>query len=44
MNMVLIFWVTSCLQEKILFQVGLFPDVIERKVTRHFEEGDHVSN
>jgi hypothetical protein len=24
------------------FQVGLFPDVLERKVMRHFEEGDHV--
>ncbi|XP_054823218.1 protein IN CHLOROPLAST ATPASE BIOGENESIS, chloroplastic-like isoform X2 [Prosopis cineraria] len=23
--------------------VGLFPDIIERKVMRHFEEGDHVS-
>lgn len=24
------------------FQVGIFPDIIERKVMRHFEEGDHV--
>lgn len=24
------------------FQVGLFPDVLERKVKWHFEEGDHV--
>ncbi|XP_042973768.1 protein IN CHLOROPLAST ATPASE BIOGENESIS, chloroplastic-like isoform X2 [Carya illinoinensis] len=24
-------------------KVGLFPDVLERKVKRHFEEGDHVS-
>ncbi|KAB1214745.1 hypothetical protein CJ030_MR5G004896 [Morella rubra] len=23
--------------------VGLFPDVLERKIMRHFEEGDHVS-
>ncbi|KAL0739403.1 hypothetical protein Bca4012_015613 [Brassica carinata] len=23
--------------------VGLFPDVLERKVLRHFDEGDHVS-
>ncbi|XP_039127825.1 protein IN CHLOROPLAST ATPASE BIOGENESIS, chloroplastic [Dioscorea cayenensis subsp. rotundata] len=27
----------------ILKKVGLFPDVIERKVARHFEKGDHVS-
>ena len=26
----------------IWFQVGLFPDVIERKVARHFENGDQV--
>lgn len=31
------------LQLFIVFQVGLFPDVLERKVARHFEEGDHVS-
>lgn len=24
------------------FQVGLFPDVLERKVMRHFKERDHV--
>lgn len=23
-------------------QVGMFPDVLESKVMRHFEEGDHV--
>ncbi|XP_019447163.1 PREDICTED: uncharacterized protein LOC109350376 [Lupinus angustifolius] len=27
----------------ICFQVCIFPDIIERKVKRHFEEGDHVS-
>ncbi|KAI9088952.1 hypothetical protein K1719_029231 [Acacia pycnantha] len=27
----------------LLKKVGLFPDIIERKVMRHFEEGDHVS-
>ncbi|XP_048335482.1 protein IN CHLOROPLAST ATPASE BIOGENESIS, chloroplastic isoform X2 [Ziziphus jujuba] len=27
----------------LLRKVGLFPDVLERKVKRHFEEGDHVS-
>ncbi|KAH7671950.1 hypothetical protein IHE45_09G021900 [Dioscorea alata] len=27
----------------ILKKVGLFPDVIERKVARHLEKGDHVS-
>ncbi|ESQ53732.1 hypothetical protein EUTSA_v10025679mg [Eutrema salsugineum] len=27
----------------VLKKVGLFPDVLERKVLRHFEEGDHVS-
>ncbi|KAK9266195.1 hypothetical protein L1049_012528 [Liquidambar formosana] len=27
----------------LLKKVGLFPDVLERKVKRHFEEGDHVS-
>lgn len=42
MNMVFIFWVTNCLQEKVHLQVGLFPDILERKVMRHFEEGDHV--
>lgn len=40
--MVFIFWVTNCLQERVRFQVGLFPDILERKVMRHFEEGDHV--
>lgn len=25
-----------------VLQVGLFPDVLERKVMRHFEQGDHV--
>ncbi|KAK7252819.1 hypothetical protein RIF29_37038 [Crotalaria pallida] len=27
----------------LLKKVGIFPDIIERKVIRHFEEGDHVS-
>ncbi|XP_028764041.1 protein IN CHLOROPLAST ATPASE BIOGENESIS, chloroplastic isoform X1 [Neltuma alba] len=27
----------------LLKEVGLFPDIIERKVMRHFEEGDQVS-
>uniref|UniRef100_A0A3N7FL26 Cyclin delta-3 n=2 Tax=Populus trichocarpa TaxID=3694 RepID=A0A3N7FL26_POPTR len=27
----------------LLKEVGLFPDVLERKVARHFEQGDHVS-
>ncbi|KAF3438983.1 hypothetical protein FNV43_RR17258 [Rhamnella rubrinervis] len=27
----------------LLRKVGLFPDVLERKVMRHFKEGDHVS-
>ncbi|KAF8410092.1 hypothetical protein HHK36_002614 [Tetracentron sinense] len=27
----------------LLKKVGLFPDVLERKVMHHFEEGDHVS-
>lgn len=33
-----------CVGDSSLFvlQVGLFPDVLERKVRRHFEEGDHV--
>ena len=26
------------------FQVGLFPDVLERKVMHHFEKGDYVRN
>ncbi|KAJ1414482.1 hypothetical protein SESBI_18728 [Sesbania bispinosa] len=33
----------SNLDVYLLKKVGLFPDVLERKVTRHFEEGDHVS-
>ncbi|KAK7309199.1 hypothetical protein RJT34_05738 [Clitoria ternatea] len=33
----------SNLDVYLLKKVGLFPDIIERKVTRHFEEGDHVS-
>ncbi|GMY11791.1 protein IN CHLOROPLAST ATPASE BIOGENESIS, chloroplastic-like [Fagus crenata] len=33
----------SNLDVYLLRKVGLFPDVIERKVMRHFEEGDHVS-
>lgn len=27
----------------LLRKVGLFPDVLERKVIQHFEKGDHVS-
>lgn len=27
----------------LLKKVGIFPDILERKVMRHFEEGDHVS-
>ncbi|KAL1215798.1 Protein IN CHLOROPLAST ATPASE BIOGENESIS [Cardamine amara subsp. amara] len=27
----------------VLKKVGLFPDLLERKVLRHFKEGDHVS-
>ncbi|KAJ0960682.1 hypothetical protein J5N97_001436 [Dioscorea zingiberensis] len=27
----------------LLKRVGLFPDVLERKVARHFQKGDHVS-
>ncbi|KAK7307642.1 hypothetical protein VNO77_40885 [Canavalia gladiata] len=33
----------SNLDVYLLKKVGIFPDIIERKVTRHFEEGDHVS-
>lgn len=33
----------SNLDVYLLRKVGLFPDVLERKVMRHFEEGDHVS-
>ncbi|KAH9695450.1 protein IN CHLOROPLAST ATPASE BIOGENESIS [Citrus sinensis] len=31
------------LDSYLLSKVGLFPDVLEHKVTRHFEQGDHVS-
>ncbi|KAH7575274.1 hypothetical protein JRO89_XS02G0073800 [Xanthoceras sorbifolium] len=31
------------LDSYLLKKVGLFPDVLERKVMRHFDEGDHVS-
>ncbi|XP_044488983.1 protein IN CHLOROPLAST ATPASE BIOGENESIS, chloroplastic-like isoform X2 [Mangifera indica] len=31
------------LDSYLLKKVGLFPDVLERKVMRHFEQGDHVS-
>lgn len=31
------------LDSYLLKKVGLFPDVIERKVARHLEKGDHVS-
>ncbi|XP_019057374.1 PREDICTED: uncharacterized protein LOC104807263 isoform X1 [Tarenaya hassleriana] len=31
------------LDSYVLKKVGMFPDVLERKVSRHFEEGDHVS-
>ncbi|GAV71292.1 hypothetical protein CFOL_v3_14786 [Cephalotus follicularis] len=33
----------SDLDAYLLRKVGLFPDVLERKVMRHFEKGDHVS-
>ncbi|MED6133303.1 hypothetical protein PIB30_027191 [Stylosanthes scabra] len=33
----------SSLDGYLLKKVGLFPDILERKVMRHFEEGDHVS-
>ncbi|XP_029127608.1 protein IN CHLOROPLAST ATPASE BIOGENESIS, chloroplastic [Cajanus cajan] len=33
----------SNLDVYLLKKVGIFPDILERKVTRHFEEGDHVS-
>lgn len=33
----------SNLDSYLLKKVGIFPDVLERKVTRHFEEGDQVS-
>ncbi|KDP31966.1 hypothetical protein JCGZ_12427 [Jatropha curcas] len=33
----------SDLDVYLLKKVGLFPDVLERKVMRHFEKGDHVS-
>ncbi|RDY09687.1 hypothetical protein CR513_05910 [Mucuna pruriens] len=33
----------SNLDVYLLKKVGLFPDILERKVARHFEEGDHVS-
>ncbi|KDO59760.1 hypothetical protein CISIN_1g019515mg [Citrus sinensis] len=31
------------LDSYLLSKVGLFPDVLEHKVTQHFEQGDHVS-
>lgn len=31
------------LEGYILQKVGLFPDILERKVNQHFEKGDHVS-
>ncbi|PKI51627.1 hypothetical protein CRG98_027993 [Punica granatum] len=33
----------SSLDVYLLQKVGLFPDVLERKVMKHFEKGDHVS-
>ncbi|KAK4790899.1 hypothetical protein SAY86_031312 [Trapa natans] len=33
----------SSLDVYLLRKVGLFPDVLERKVMKHFESGDHVS-
>ncbi|XP_061341237.1 protein IN CHLOROPLAST ATPASE BIOGENESIS, chloroplastic-like isoform X2 [Gastrolobium bilobum] len=33
----------SNLDVYLLKKVGVFPDILERKVMRHFEEGDHVS-
>ncbi|KAF7828706.1 protein IN CHLOROPLAST ATPASE BIOGENESIS, chloroplastic-like isoform X2 [Senna tora] len=32
----------SNLDVYLLKKVGLFPDILERKVMRHFEEGDHI--
>ncbi|KAF1861474.1 hypothetical protein Lal_00025810 [Lupinus albus] len=32
----------SYLDVYLLKKVGIFPDIIERKAKRHFEEGDHV--
>ncbi|KNA08321.1 hypothetical protein SOVF_163650, partial [Spinacia oleracea] len=34
---------TRNLDVYLLKKVGLFPDVLERKVMRHFDDGDHVS-
>ncbi|XP_021714444.1 uncharacterized protein LOC110682417 [Chenopodium quinoa] len=34
---------TPNLDVYLLKKVGLFPDVLERKVMRHFDDGDHVS-
>ncbi|KAH7519046.1 hypothetical protein JRO89_XSUnG0146600 [Xanthoceras sorbifolium] len=36
-------WKNSDIDVYLLRQVGLFPDVIERKVMHHFAKGDHVS-
>ncbi|KAM7510400.1 hypothetical protein LguiB_009275 [Lonicera macranthoides] len=33
----------SSLDVYLLQKVGLFPDILERKVKQHFEKGDHVS-
>ncbi|KAH9623037.1 hypothetical protein KSS87_000255 [Heliosperma pusillum] len=34
---------TPNLDTYLLKKVGLFPDILERKVMRHFDDGDHVS-
>ncbi|XP_074275539.1 protein IN CHLOROPLAST ATPASE BIOGENESIS, chloroplastic-like [Silene latifolia] len=34
---------TPNLDSYLLKMVGLFPDILERKVMRHFDDGDHVS-
>ncbi|KAI3452002.1 hypothetical protein Pfo_008667 [Paulownia fortunei] len=33
----------SSLETYLLKKVGLFPDILERKVKQHFDKGDHVS-
>ncbi|KAL8477056.1 hypothetical protein ACS0TY_029392 [Phlomoides rotata] len=33
----------SSLETYLLKKVGLFPDILERKVEQHFDKGDHVS-
>lgn len=38
----LISHLNKILLRTVCFQVGLFPDVLERKVMQHFAKGDHV--